>query len=57
MQKILHEYKNVQVPKEAKAAIDCLFEQAKRTNPRIRKADVWLRAVNAVTLEQIITGE
>ena len=54
MQKILHEYKNVQVPLEAKELIDSLYEEHKKTNPRIRKADVWLMAVNLLSLNKTI---
>ena len=57
MQKVVHEYKNVQVPLEAKELVDVLFIKAKALNPRIRKADVWLSAVRAVTVNNIIKGE
>ena len=45
MPKVVHEYKNVQVPLEAKALIDALHVKAKKKNERIRKADLWIKAV------------
>lgn len=45
MTKVLHEYKNVQVPVEAKELIDVIYAEARLKNPRIRKADLWLGAV------------
>lgn len=52
MPKILHEYQNVKVPLQAKEIVDQLFKEHKKTNPRIRKADVWLMAVNSISIGQ-----
>ncbi|HGJ5868541.1 hypothetical protein [Arsenophonus nasoniae] len=43
--KIMHEYKAIQVPEIAKEMMDELFKECKKKNKRIRKADLWLEAV------------
>lgn len=43
--KMMHEYKAVQVPASAKEMVDKIFIEMKKKNKRIRKADIWLDAV------------
>lgn len=57
MQKIVHEYTAVKVPVEAKQLIDALYLEAKKLNPRIRKADVWLTAAKSATVNNIVKGK
>lgn len=45
MIKIMHEYRAIQVPSTAKEMMDELFIELKKKNKRLRKADLWMEAV------------
>lgn len=43
--KLMYEYKAVQVPEQAKKRMDDLYIILKQTDKKLRKADMWLQAV------------
>ena len=46
MSKVVYEYSSVKLPTDAKDMIDVLHAEKRKDDPRIRKADLWLEAVN-----------